>query len=162
MNLRMKEALASAETLNVKKAEFAGLPDTGLSEGLETILSIEATINKLKPQRVYTHCIKDTHQDHRNTAHATISAARKVPEIYSYESPLTHPNFNPQHFVDITNVMHLKIKALKNFGSQGKKDYIKAVAVEGLAKFRGFQAGVRYAEAFEVVRHVKLDNSRTI
>jgi len=158
---RTSEAEVSARTLRVRRVKFAGLPDTEISDGIETILSIESTINEWKPMRVYTHCTKDTHQDHRNAAHATISAARKVPEIYSYESPLTHPNFTPQYFVDIADTIALKIAALRNFSSQARanRKYVKAMAVEGLARFRGFQAGVEYAEAFEVVRCVRLRES---
>ena len=152
---RMKEALMSAKTLNVENVEFAGFLDTQIPNGIETIMFIENMIDKYHPQRVYTHCAKDTHQDHRTVAHTTISAARRVPEIYSYESPLTHPNFNPQYFVDITDTLSLKLEALNNFSSQSNKNYLKAEAIAGLAKFRGFQAGVLYAEAFEVIRCVK-------
>jgi LmbE family N-acetylglucosaminyl deacetylase len=152
---RMNEALASSKVLGVKEVKFLGIPDAQITDGIDTILGIENVINEIEPQRVYIHCTKDAHQDHRNAAFASVSAARNVHEIFSYESPLTHPNFSPQYFVEITDTMPLKIEALKNFNSQGGKDYTKAEAVEGLAKFRGLQVGVHYAEAFEVVRLVK-------
>jgi LmbE family N-acetylglucosaminyl deacetylase len=157
-DIRKKEALMSAKKLNVKFVEFAGFPDTEIPNSIETINAIEQVIEKYKPQRVYTHCVKDIHQDHRAAAYASISAARKIPQVFSFESPLVHPNFTPQYFIDITDTIDLKIKALKCFKSQKVKEYLKAEAIEGLAKFRGFQAGIRYAEAFEVIRVVKMNN----
>jgi LmbE family N-acetylglucosaminyl deacetylase len=60
--------------------------------------------------------------------------------------------FSPQVFVDISDVLSLKTKALRLHLSQRRKGYMKAEAVRGLARFRGLQAGVEAAEAFEVYR----------
>jgi hypothetical protein len=46
----------------------------------------------------------------------------------------------------------LKEEAISCFKSQRSKEALKVRAVEGLARFRGFQAGVKYAEAFEIGR----------
>lgn len=45
-----------------------------------------------------------------------------------------------------------KILALKEYQSQGQRDYLSAEFIYSLAKARGVQVGVEYAEAFEVVR----------
>lgn len=158
-SMRKKEAILSANKLGVKTVKFAGFADTMIPNSIETILAIENIIKKYRPERVYTHCVKDTHQDHRAAAYTSISAARKVPELFSYESPLVHPNFNPQYFIDISDTINLKVECLKCYKSQGSREYLKAEAIEGLAKFRGFQAGVLYAEAFEVIRCVKTNNA---
>src|SRR3989304_4780293 len=81
---RKKEALESAKVLNVPLVSFAEIPDTMIKEGLETILKIEEVIKKFRPDRVYSHGTKDTHQDHRNAALATFSAAREAPEVFSF------------------------------------------------------------------------------
>jgi hypothetical protein len=55
--------------------------------------------------------------------------------------------------VDISDTFDLKMKTTKVFGSQFNNRGVYAVAMkanEGLAKFRGYQAGVDVAEAFEV------------
>lgn len=159
--IRKKEALTSAQILDVNSVEFAEIPDTMVSDGLETILKIENAIKRIKPDRVYAHCTKDTHQDHRNAALATFSAAREVPEIFSFESPDTFPNFNPQYYVRITDTLSQKIRALRAFSSQSHKTYLETKAIKGLAQFRGYQVGrhnlrIEYAEAFEVVRTIQL------
>lgn len=159
--VRRKEALESADVLKVKSVGFAEIPDTMVTEGIETILKIEDVIKRVNPDRVYAHCTKDTHQDHRNAAFATFSAAREVPEVFSFESPDTFPSFNPQYYVRITDTIDQKIAALKKFNSQCNKKYFEAEAIKGLAQFRGYQVGryrlkMEYSEAFEVIRKIEL------
>lgn len=158
---RKREALESANILNVKSVSFAEIPDTMVRDDIKTIMKIEDVIKKVKPDRVYTHGTKDTHQDHRNAALATYSAAREVLELFSYESPDTYPSFNPQFYVRITDTMSQKIKALEKYNSQRNKKYLEAKAIKGLAQFRGYQVGryhsrMEYAEAFEVIRSIKI------
>jgi LmbE family N-acetylglucosaminyl deacetylase len=152
---RRREAERSAKALNVKSLEFGGIPDTKVSEGIETILVVEKVVDRVRPDRIYTQSPKDRHQDHRNTALATYSAGRKVPEILSFESPDSYPGFAPQYYVQITGTIAKKIDALKKFHSQQNKRFFEAQAVKGLAQFRGYQVGIAYAEAFEVVRMIR-------
>lgn len=151
---RTKEAKQAARILGVSKIDVHNLPDAEVTDKVETVMKIENVINQIHPQRVYIHSSKDTHQDHRYTAFASISAARYVPEILAYESPLAFPSFNPQVFTDITDTLQTKIKALMTYKSQAEKAYIKAEAIKGLARYRGHQARVKYAEAFEVIRMI--------
>jgi LmbE family N-acetylglucosaminyl deacetylase len=151
---RTKEAKQAAKILGASNIEVHKLPDAKITDDVETIMKIENIVNQIHPQRVYTHSSKDTHQDHRYTALASISAARYAPEILAYESPLTFPSFNPQVYIDITDTLKIKVKALMTYKSQVQKEYMKAEAIEGLARYRGHQAGVKYAEAFEVIRMI--------
>jgi len=153
---REREARKSARILGVKSIRFGGIPDTKVTDSIETIMIIENVINEIKPDRVYTQCPKDRHQDHRNTALATFSAARRVAEILSYESPDSYPNFIPQYYVQISDTISQKILALKEYRSQQNKRYFEVNAIKGLAQFRGYQIGVAYAEAFEVVRIIRI------
>jgi len=137
----------SAELLGADDLFFGGLKDTKIHDGIETILVIEKIM-------VYTHTFKDTHQDHRNTAYATLSAARRCKRILMYETPNTLKEFFPQVFTDIEQTFELKKKTLQLFGHESERFWLAAKAIEGLAVFRGFQAGVRVAEAFEVGRFV--------
>jgi LmbE family N-acetylglucosaminyl deacetylase len=74
--------------------------------------------------------------------------------ILQYEGASTQRDFVPQVFVDIKNTFDLKKRAIRVFGSQlnGKSGgyAIAAKAVVGLAQYRGYQAGLDVAEAFEV------------
>ena len=71
-----------------------------------------------------------------------------------YEGPATLRDFVPQVFVDIEETFEIKKKVTRVFGSQNMKYYLAAEAVEGLARHRGYQCGLRVAEAFEVGKFV--------
>lgn len=153
--IREQECMKSAKILKAEELFFGGLKDTEINDGIEVIRFIEDIIQTVKPDIVYTHSNKDTHQDHRNTSYATISAARRCSKIFLYESPTTYRNFLPQVFVDIEREFQTKKKIIRFFSSQSEKIWWAAgeraaSAVEGLAAYRGYQAGVRVAEAFEV------------
>jgi LmbE family N-acetylglucosaminyl deacetylase len=154
------ECRRAAEILGVDGLFFGGLEDTKVHDGRETVDVIEKIIDEVNPNIIYAPDYKDTHQDHRNTGHATLSAARRCKMILLYECASTQRDFCPQVFVNIENTFKVKKKATLVFGSQVNEQgppsrYSLAVkAVEGLAKFRGYQAGVNVAEAFEVGKFI--------
>ena len=91
-----------------------------------------------------------------------MAAARFVKTVLCYEQvPLprittTHPVAN--YYVDITDTLDLKLKACKCHKSQIEKfkraghDMIDNIKT--LARFRGIQSNVQYAEAFNILKMV--------
>jgi len=156
--VREKECKKTAEMLGVDGLFFGGLEDTRVHDGRETIEIIEKAIDEIKPDIIYAPTPKDTHQDHRNTGHAVMSACRRCKMVLLYEGASTQRDFVPQVFVDIKKTFGLKKKVTRVFGSQLSNaggGYTLAVkGIEGLARYRGYQAGVEVAEAFEVGRFV--------
>ncbi len=157
-DVRKKEATESAKRVGAKLYLF-NYPDADIPHGHEIIEKMEKIVEEFKPQRVYTHSIKDTHQDHRTIAHATLVAARSVPEILCYESPSLYLNFQPNYYVDISKFIEDKRKALNGFVTQNSKDYMKINAINGLAQFRGLATAVKYAEAFEAIKILKISGT---
>ena len=158
VEVRENECKRAAKILGVDELFFGGLEDTNVHDGRETIDGIEKVIDEVRPDIVYAPTPKDTHQDHRNTGFAAMSAGRRVKMILLYEGASTQRDFVPQVFVDITRTFELKRKATRVFGSQldnQRGGYASAVkGIEGLAKYRGYQAGLDVAEAFEVGRFI--------
>ena len=158
VDVRERECRRAAEMLGVDGLFFGGLEDTEVHDGRESIDIIEKIIDMVKPDIIYAPTPKDTHQDHRNTGHATLSAGRRVKMILLYEGASTQRSFIPQVFVNIEKSFELKKKVTRVFGSQMNNHsggYSSAVkGVEGLAKYRGYQAGVDVAEAFEVGKFI--------
>jgi len=156
--VRERECKESAGVLGVDGLSFGGIEDTKIDDGRATIDVIEKVVDEVKPDIVYAPACEDTHQDHRNVGRATLSACRRCRVILMYEGASTQRDFTPQVFVDLANVFELKMKMVKLFGSQVNNHngiYRTAVkAIEGLAKFRGYQAGVEVAEAFEVGKFI--------
>jgi LmbE family N-acetylglucosaminyl deacetylase len=158
IKVREDECRKAAEMLGVDGLFFGGLEDTKVHDGRETIDVIEKVVNEAKPDIIYAPSCKDTHQDHRNAGHATLSAGRRCNMILQYEGASTQRDFVPQVFVDIKDTFDLKKKVISVFGSQlnGKRGgyAIAANAVVGLAQYRGYQAGLDVAEAFEVGKFI--------
>jgi len=151
---RLEEAKASAALLDAK-IYFGHLPDTKLSEGIETILVIERHVKEIKPDIMFFNYKEDIHQDHRHLANAIISATRFTPEkIYMYESPSTSRLFAPNVYFDVTDTFDTKLKAIRIHQSQGKKSYMADRAIKGLAEFRAFEIGLndRLVEGFVPLR----------
>jgi len=153
---RQTESKKTGKLLDMKLF-FAEFSDGAVVDSLQTVDFIEKIVKKHKINVVYTHSKNDRHQDHRNVANATISATRYVDEVYSYETPSSISPFFPQVFVDITDSIPLKKKAISLQKTQEKRYYMKTESIEGLSKYRGFQAGKdnNFCEAFEVVRIIK-------
>jgi LmbE family N-acetylglucosaminyl deacetylase len=169
--IREKQCELAGKELDVDKVYFGNLEDTKISDGIETIIEIEKVVEVVQPDVIFTHGYKDQHQDHRNASMATLSAARNVNKILLYESPAAFRDFCPQVFIDAYLTFNAKLQALEAYGATMKKVYFRgnhentmpdearhfphiANAVEGLARYRGFQAGLTLAEAFEVGKFV--------
>ncbi|WP_223606127.1 PIG-L deacetylase family protein [Chryseobacterium sp. OSA05B] len=96
--------------------------------------------------------INDIHQDHSTIANEGIRAF-KTKSIFSYELIWNNLSFNTQSYISLEEKhINKKIDALKEYKSQGFRDYLSADFIRSLAVARGVQFGVKYAETFEVVR----------
>jgi hypothetical protein len=75
--------------------------------------------------------------------------------MIGYEMPWNNLNFSTNLFVPLEE-SHItsKIEALKCYKSQSGKSYATEDFIISLAKTRGVQIDVKYAEAFEVIRWV--------
>ncbi len=148
-----KECLNALRTLGIKGSHiiFGDFPDGHLSDNRETVEFIEAQINRLNINRVYTHYPMDRHQDHRNCSNAVSSAARKVAEILLFQGQSTQPNFEPHYFVSVSEEnMRKKLDALFRYESQIKKGCINLRWIKNLAELSGIACRNKYAEAFAV------------
>jgi LmbE family N-acetylglucosaminyl deacetylase len=109
---------------------------------------------KLKPELVLLPSTQDTHQDHQTVSQEGFRAFKKI-SIIGYEMPYNNLNFSTNLFVTLEEEhIDRKIAALKCYKSQLNRTYANDDFVRGLAKVRGTQIGVGYAEVFEVIRWV--------
>ena len=148
---RKFEEATVAKLMGVKKIDFLGIPDTMIKHDGDTVSLLDQHI-KENIDIIYVHSPRDYHQDHVNIAKSVLSASRKMKNsIFFYETPSTTIEFKPTLYVDISDVIEDKLKYIKQYRSQNK-DYMEEQAVIGLARYRGYSIGVKYAEAFEVGR----------
>lgn len=151
------EGKEAAKVLGVEDLEILSFPTKDVPYHSSVIEAIEQKLDLFKPDVILTHWVHDTHQAHKNTGLSTISAARYYTTILMYEPMMpagrSYNAFRPQIYVDISDFIDRKLESLKAHSSQYQKygkDWIDAV--EARCRLRGFEMGVKYAEAFEAVR----------
>ncbi len=151
---RVKESLEALSLLEIKDVFFGDFPDTEIPSSRKTIDFLEQ-FAKYNPDTLMTHSLNDFHQDHRAVGWVSVAALRNVPKILAYESPRVSSTFSPTYFVDISDTIRMKWHALKCHLSQCEKRYLTYESMINLASFRGSQANISAAEAFEVIRYVE-------
>jgi LmbE family N-acetylglucosaminyl deacetylase len=109
---------------------------------------------KIFPDLVLMPSLKDIHQDHSTIAQEGLRAFKNT-TILGYELIWNNLTFDTTSFIKV-NKKHIQAKcdALKEYKSQGIRDYMSEEFIFALAKTRGVQIGTQYAESFEVVRWV--------
>ena len=171
-NSRDGSAEKSSKILGCEKPIFLNFPDNQLDAIplLEIVKKLEKVIGDFQPNIIYTHHFGDLNIDHQITHKAVMTACRPQPnfcvkEIYSFEtlsathwqSPSMKNVFNPNYFVDVSDFMDKKIKALQCYDNEMREaPHARSYeSVENLSKFRGSLVGVKNAEAFCVERIVE-------
>lgn len=109
----------------------------------------------LQPEIVLCPSRHDRHQDHEVIASEAWRAFRTRTTILGYELPWSCPEFHCQMLVPLDKPdIAKKMVAIQKYKSQRHRPYAKNGAVYSLARVRGMQVGIEFAEAFEVLRWV--------
>ncbi len=170
--LQEKNIIKATSIIGFKKVVTLDFSDNRFDsvDLLDIVLSIENIIKKFKPDIIFTHHSMDLNIDHRRTHQAVITATRPVPgkvpiSLFSFETPSStewqtndsDKAFLPNFFIEIgKNDLLAKQKALKAYTTECK-DYPHPRSIKSLeiiAQRWGINIGVKYAEAFRLVRHI--------
>lgn len=165
-----REALS---ILGVEKVYHADFPNIKMNTvpHLELVQFIEGCIEDFKADAIVTHHPTDTNNDHAMTSYAAQAATRlfqrkpgipqlklfmymETPSATEWSLDSSAKRFTPNYFVEIGKEgVQTKIKALQAYkGVMRPYPHPRSnEAYEGLAAYRGCQAGLKYAEAFEIV-----------
>jgi LmbE family N-acetylglucosaminyl deacetylase len=110
---------------------------------------------KLSPRVVLVPASTDVHQDHQTLFEEAVRAF-KTTTVLGYELPWNHLSFSPTAVFGMSEAtLQTKLRALDCYASQKHRPYATEETVRGIAAMRGATIGVRYAEAFEVIRLVQ-------
>jgi len=144
-----------AENVIIRRYPVRRLPEHR-QEILDEFIQIR---RRLEPDTVYAPSTADIHQDHATVSAEVIRAFRRNASLFGYDFPWNVLYTAPLNLFYELQERHLrkKIEALQFYKSQlGKEsnplsdEYVRSLAIE-----RGNRVGVRYAEAFEVLREVR-------
>lgn len=129
---------------------------------------VSKVIDKVEPEIIYLPNRNDVHSDHKITFDTTISSTKTfrcpfIRKVLAYEvvseteftTPLQN-NFIPNSFSDISEFMNKKISIMEIYkGEMNEHPFPRSADnIKALATFRGATAGVKYAEAFMVLKEV--------
>lgn len=159
--------------MGVEKVYHADFPNIKMNTvpHLELVQFIERCISDWQAEAFITHHPSDTNIDHQETGRAVNAACRlfqridgmprlkellymEVPSSTEWSLNTAEVHFQPNMFVEIgKDGVEKKIEALSAYtGVMRPYPHPRSVeALEGLAAYRGAQAGVEYAESFECV-----------
>lgn len=158
-------------SIGVKESIFLDFPAAALetADRFELNGKILDVIKRVQPDEVYIPHIGDMQKDHKIVNEASMVALRpkyfpQVKRIFCYETmsetdwdlPNVHNAFIPNVYVDITDALEEKKKALGMYSLQVSEfpDARSVGAIEALAKYRGAQMHWQAAEAFMLVREL--------
>ncbi len=175
-----KDQVAKLQKLNIAAHEvhkFLGtfftlynLSDNRMDslDRLDIVKMVESFIEKINPDIVYTHHYGDLNVDHRRVHEAVLIACRPVPGIFikrilffevasSTEWGGSFSSFTPNWFVDITDTLEIKLKALEIYKDEMREfPHSRSLkALECLARWRGATIGKNAAEAFILGRCIE-------
>lgn len=168
--LRLRKDTKNASTiLGVRDIQFESFPDNEMDivSNLQITKKIEEIIQSYKPDVVYTHSQFDINIDHRALYFATITATRpkknqNVKEVLCFEVPSStewyFPSaFSPNVFVDISEEIQFKLRALKAYKNELQEfPHPRSLeAISAIGKRWGSVSGFKNAEAFYLVRKLQ-------
>ena len=163
-----REIRKVGEVLRIGKTYRLGFPTVRLDTIPQKELndSIFKVVNEVRPEVVYIPHKGDLNRDHRLVFDASLVATRPtnnlIRRILSYETlSVTEwgraiEPFVPSVYVDISETIDKKIEAMTMYEGELKAyPHPRSLEIiEALAKKRGSEAGVRFAEAFMLVREL--------
>ncbi|MGB6094121.1 MAG: PIG-L family deacetylase [Moheibacter sp.] len=155
--IRMAESVKSAEIMGVEM-ETLDLNPYNFGYNRETTKLFDQIIRDFDPGHVFMTWEHDSHQDHQALAKIVYGATRKNRcSVYMYETMIpggiSTYAFRPQMFINISDHIEQKKQSIDAYKSVFGNNSI-AEAIIGRASFRGSQIGVKYAEAFEIVKEI--------
>jgi len=169
IDIRNNFGIEALALFGIEKYNFYNLPCGRLDQVpiLDINKIIESEIRNFLPDTIFTHSDKDANNDHSVVHRSTLMATRPgasifVGKVYAYEVLSSSEwrfteAFMPNYFEVLNqNEVDLKWKALAAYESEIKPfPYPRSEeGIHTLAKFRGLQSGVGYAEAFELIREI--------
>lgn len=121
----------------------------------QAILQAMVDLNaELKPDLVLLPSPGDLHQDHSVVAQEGLRAFKRT-SLLAYEIAWNNISFETSCFVTLEEQhVQAKLDALKCYQSQADRPYADPEFLRSQVRYHGVQAGVRYAETFDVLRWV--------
>lgn len=136
---------------------------------LKLVPDVSKVFSEVEPEIIYTLNRSDAHSDHRILFDAVLACTKSfrypyIKQVLMYEClsetefapALTEKVFMPNYYIDITDHLDKKLEIMKIFESEiGEHPFPRSLDnITALAHFRGASVGVKYAEAFQLIKYI--------
>lgn len=121
----------------------------------QEILQAMIDLNReLQPDLVLLPAPDDLHQDHQVVALEGMRAYKRT-SVLAYEIAWNNVSFRTSSFVPLAQRhVDAKLAALQCYQSQSERPYARPDFLQSQLRYHGVQAGVEYAETFDVLRWI--------
>lgn len=159
----------------IKKYEFNGYYDLGFEpcslEDMDKgnlIDAVSKCFQEIKPEWIIIPNPEDAHTDHKVVYEACMSCSKVF--RYPYVKKITvmevlsetdfskdGGSFSPNYYVDVTDTLEAKLEAMQLYNTElGEWPFPRSLEnIKALAMVRGGTAGVKYAEAFRIIKWIE-------
>jgi LmbE family N-acetylglucosaminyl deacetylase len=167
-----KDARRAGDVIGFAAMRFLALPDQRLDVVplIELTQLLEAVLDDIAPEVLYTHFPHDVNTDHGQVAKAAWTACRpyyrrglrrfavfETPSSTEWAWPMDGTGLQPNFFVDVTETLDVKTAAMECYESE-LRDYPhprSSRALRERAAYWGSQVGLLAAEPFRVLRELE-------
>jgi len=173
IKMKTAEVEQVAEKYRMEKCFRLGFPTVELDRigHADLMKGIQDVVSEVRPEIVYLVHGGDVHTDHKAVFTATMSILKPsnmarfgVRRVLCYEvlsstegaPPLLSHAFLPSVFSDISTYVEQKIEIMGLYETESQPDPFprEPSAIRALARYRGATIGVKYAEAFMLIREL--------
>ena len=122
----------------------------------ELVSMIDREVREHEPAAMFTHGASEFHRDHVLVHEACVSSQRLCYfDFFTYQPNFCRPvpvAFSPKAYVDITDTIETKMRAIEAHQSQFKCRGLGTDIYRDIARMNGRMIGVQYAEGLDVGR----------
>jgi LmbE family N-acetylglucosaminyl deacetylase len=155
---RMAEAREAAEILGCELRVLMGDATKRIEDlkSYELVAMIDREVHELAPAAMLTHGPAEFHRDHVLVHEACVSSQRlRYFDFFTYQPNFCRPvpaPFHPRAYVDITDTIEAKMRAIAAHQSQFKCRGLGLEIYRDIARLNGRMVDVQYAEGLDVGR----------
>lgn len=171
IKLRQQEIEDVKSRLGIAKVYKFEYPTMQLnSNDLNALIPLVSNVfKKAEPETIYVMNRSDAHSDHRIVFDAVFACTKSfrypyIKKVLMYEcisetefaAALPEKVFMPNYFVDVSDFFEEKLKIMQIYASElGEHPFPRSIEnIKALAHFRGASSGVKYAEAFQLLKFI--------
>jgi Uncharacterized proteins, LmbE homologs len=171
INSRKKEIQMVCDEYGFESVYELGFPAGSLEEvpKSDIIKKMKVPFEKIKPEIVFLPYAGDPQKEHYVTFETAYSLTKifrypSIKEILVMETPsetdfssnIDANHFIPNYFIDISNFLDKKLETMSIYKSEiGEHPFPRSNEnIKAWATVRGAQAGVKYAEAFMLIKKI--------